>query len=155
MSTSPKLNKRPVGRPPTPLNAMRKTADSLREAETLFGISRAHLLWAREQNCPFIRGHRVHRGVAGWLAKNPPPAEFIDGLEEKELLVRQKMKKEIGLLDLYYEHQSALYMKRAEPKSTWAAAKGVVLSVSKHIMEPDVYAAWLKRVEAGLKGLDL
>lgn len=133
--------------------AEQKIAMNMKQAEVVFGVSKAVQKLAKENGCTAFKAQRVHRDpLLQWVKDNPQlvakaEAAANDTRDHAELK-RQKLAAEVTLLDAKVDSIARTTISRDEAKSEWARALAIIQEEAKSLMEPDPYRIFCERIKA-------
>jgi len=121
-------------------------AQSMKQAESLWGISKSTMVIAKAAGCPAFVEHRIHRdALVSWLEKNPDTAGKGEALTDAAELKRQKTEAEVKLLRAKIAREERETIPLSEAKSEWGRAASIVQEEAKNLMEKDHYRVFVER----------
>ena len=131
-------------------------AQSMKQAESLWGISKSTMVIAKAAGCPAFVEHRIHRdALVTWLEKNPDAAGKGEALTDAAELKRQKTEAEVKLLRAKIAREE----RETIPLSEAMEAISMVISIdaeeAKGLMERDHYRVWCERTKTRISAIDL
>ena len=123
-------------------------AQSMAQAESLWGISKAAMRIAKAAGCPAFVEHRIHRDpLIEWLEKNPEAAGKGEALTDASELKRQKTEAEVKLLKAKLAREERETIPLSEAREAWARAAAIDAEEAKNLMERDHFRVWCERTK--------
>lgn len=134
------------GKPRTPTTAETNVAQSMRQAESLWGISLPTLKIAKAAGCPAFVQSRVYRDdLLTWLEENPDKVGEGSGGDDHAELKRQKTKSEVELLRAKIDREKRVTVPLAEAREETARCIAIGMEEAKGFMEKDHYRVFCER----------
>ena len=122
------------------------TAQSMSQAESIWGIPKNILRVAKASGCPAFVEHRIHRdALLKWLDENPDTATKGETISDASELKRQKLQAEVDLLRVKIDMQKRDLITMAEARAEWSRALSIGQEEAKNLMESDVYRVFCER----------
>jgi len=131
-------------------------AQSMTQAETLFGVSKAVQICCKASGCvEAFQGQRVHKKpLLAWIRRNPKAvaaAELAaDERQSEAAMKRQRLAIQIEHAQLDLDEAKALLIPLVVASDQWNQCCAIVCEESKALMEPDLYRVWITRIRARL-----
>lgn len=121
-------------------------AQSMEQAQALWGISKSTMKIAKAAGCPAFIQHRIHRDeLVAWLEKNPDAAGKGDSLTDAAELKRQKTEAEVKLLRAKIAREERETIPLVDAKEEWARAASIVQEEAKQLMDSDHFRVFTER----------
>ena len=127
----------------------KKSATSMKQAASLWGISLQVIKIAKSEGCPAFVGSRIHRDdLISWLEKNPSAAGKGEALNDIAELKRQKLEEEVTLLRSKIAREDRVTIPLEEAKMEWGRASAIVQEEAKNLMEKTHYRIFIERCKS-------
>ena len=122
------------------------SSESMKIAESKWGIPIGVLKVAKAAGCPAFVGHRIFRpALVQWLADNPEITKEGNEKTTEAELKRKKLQNEVTLGDFKIANESKKTIPRDEAKNEWARGMAIVQDEAKSLMERDHYRVFVER----------
>ena len=126
-------------------------ADSMKQAESIWGIPLAVQKAAKNAGCPAFERSRVHRkALLEWLEKNPQIVEAGGAKGSEAELKRERLAVQIDHARLKFDREKGVLIPLAEAQESWATCAAIVQEEAKALMERDHYRIFIERIQARL-----
>lgn len=129
-------------------------ADSMKQAESIWGIPIAVMRAAKNAGCPAFEKSRVHRkALLEWLETNPQIVAAGADAGSKAELEKEKLRVQIDTLKTRHAKETGILISRAKAESEWATCAAIVQEEAKLLMDRDHYRIWIDRIIARLSNV--
>ena len=134
------------GRPKREEGSIPEVAQSMKQAESFWGISANTLRVAKAAGCPAFVQHRIQREpLLKWLETNQDAVGKGEALTDANELKRQKVEAEVKLLRAKIAREERETIPLDEAKSEWGRASAIVQEEAKNLLSKDLYRVFVER----------